>query len=105
MDEQCHTAIEVLAWAVLEGIKGEGIEEDGEITEENGERMAAGKVSHSLGFIEFEVFFLGQCREGAHFGDRHLGVVLMVKIVRPFPDARRSKNVNSEDGEDGICQF
>lgn len=50
MDEQSDAAINVFAWAVLERKDGEGIHENGDVSENNGDGMAAGEVAETLDF-------------------------------------------------------
>lgn len=102
VDEQGKQGIEVFLGIAEEGSETHAPDKHGEITAQHGDGVADREVTEPLLPVHGLEFAFGDDGVRADVGAEKFGIVVMVIIMRAFPDAGRCEDIPAEDGHQDL---
>jgi hypothetical protein len=104
VDQQRQQAIVMFARRLDEGIDDHAEEKDGNVTEQDGQRMAHEQISETVAPGRILKLFLGHDRIGTDIGTAQPGIMGVMMIVGTAPDAAGTQSPDAEEPHEKFRQ-
>ena len=92
-------------WIADKRAKAHTNNEHRKISKRNGNRMTYSEIGKFLKTTHLHIFFPGNNRIRTYACTEQFGIVVVMMIVRSFPDAGRRQHVNTKNGHDYFSRF